>query len=201
MNALDIAAPTDALPLIDLNRDRREERLVVLRRSKRHAVALMAAAAFAGMALVPLTVKTVALRRELWRTEGQAKQNGAKLKSIDTANARLDGRISLWERLAQTQHSRRAWGATFPALAACLPQDVYLHEIQITNQDNDIEIEVQGAATTMADLRAFTDSLQRSPTFMHVHLDEATVDTSEAHSGLTFRLTGPIANGAAASTP
>ena len=201
MNAPDIAAPTDALPQIDLNRDRREERLLVLRRSRRHAAALLAVIAAAGAALVPLTVQAVAFRHELWKTEGEAKRNKAKLQSMDSANAQLDGRINLWERLAQTQQSRRAWGATFPALAACLPQDVYLHEIQIANQDNDIEIEVQGAARSMTGLRAFANSLQESPTFAHVHLDEATVDNTEAHSGLTFRLTGPIANGAAVSAP
>lgn len=201
MASPEIAIATAALPLIDLNRDRREERRLVRRRSRRYGAAILAAIAAAGALLVPLTLQTMALRRELRKSEGQAKGERVRLKFATGASMQLDGQIRLWELLGQTQQSRRACGATFPSLAACLPQNVSLHQVQISSQGKDVQIQLQGSAGTIAGLRAFINDLQASPMFARVHLDEAMADNAARRGGLSFRITGPITTGAALNAP
>jgi Tfp pilus assembly protein PilN len=185
------------LPLIDLNGDRREERRLILSRSRRHAAAIAALFVTACVVLVPLTLQAVTLRHELGKAEVQAQEARKRLQSMTDSSALMDSRIGLWERLRQTQQSRQAWGAAFPSLAACLPQDVFLDQVQITGKDSDIEIQLQGSAGTMTGLRAFTKALAASPTFSRVHLDDAELNHDLGRSSLTFRVTGPMTTGAA----
>lgn len=201
MTAPESVTETATLPLIDLNKDRREERRQVFRRSQRHGLALLALTIAAGAILVPLTLQVAALRRALRKTEGHAREERDRLRSVTAASTQLDGQIGLWERLKQTQLSRRVWGATFPSLAACLPEDVFLQQVQIGTQDNDAEIHLQGSARTMAGLRTFTTALEESPMFARIHLDDATTDTSAGHKSLSFHLTGPITTGATSAAP
>ena len=106
----------------------------------------------------------------------------------------LDAKISRWTQLAQSQQARLAWEAMLPSLAACLPNDVSLQQVAISQKDKGAQVQMQGTAQTMAGLRAFTATLARSSVFAHLHLDETTIGAD----GVNFQITGAL-SGAAAS--
>ena len=201
MTAPELVTEIAALPLIDLNGDRRDERRQVFRRSQRFGLAILATAVAAAAILVPLTLQAAALQGVLGTSEGHARQVRSRLKTLTAASAQLDTQISLWERLKQTQQSRRTWGSTLPSLAACLPPDVVLQRVRIAAEDSDVTLHLEGSAGSMTGLRAFTTALEASPVFAQVHLDDAAADGRAGHKGLSFRLTGPITAGTASGTP
>lgn len=195
------AAGAMLLPLVDLNRERREERRSVLRRSRRHLTAVLASVALAVTVPLPLTLQTLALHRECSKAQGQAAGVRKRLQSVTAASGELDAKISRWTRLVRSQQARQDWGATLPTLAACLPDDVSLLQVQISRKDRAAQIQLQGSAETMAGLRAFTAALARSPLFARVHLDE----TTAGRGGVTFQMAGPVSgaitDGAEPSAP
>ncbi len=189
------------VPLVDLNRERREERRGVLRRSRRHTAAIIAAIALAVTVPLPLTLQALTFRRECQKAERQALEVHQRLQSVTTAGGEMDAKISRWTRLIHSQQARHAWEVTLPTFAACLPDDVSLQQVQISEKGSSAQIQLQGSAETMAGLRAFTAALVRSSVFARLHLDETTVGSS----GVTFRMAGPLrgatASGAEPSAP
>ena len=185
-------SPSGATPLVDLNRERREERRGVLRRSRRHLAALLATVALGVMVPLPLTLQTLALRRECRKAESQAAGVRQRLQSVTASSGELDAKIIRWTRLVESQQARRAWGGTLPALATCLPNDVSLQQVDISVKDKGAQIQLQGSAGTMAGLRAFTAALARSSIFAHLHLNETTAGHVTGSEGVSFQMTGPL---------
>lgn len=188
------AAGEILLPLVDLNRERREERRGVLRRSRRHAAALLVTAMLAVTVSLPLTLQVFALRRACQKTGHQATDARLRLQSMTADSSALDAKIGRWTQLAQSQQARLAWKAMLPSLAACLPNDVSLQQVAISQKDKGAQVQMQGTAQTMAGLRAFTATLARSADFAHLHLDATTIGAD----GVNFQITGAL-SGAAAS--
>ncbi len=196
-------APTQAhtagetlLPLVDLNLERREERRSVLRRSRRHVAAIVAAFALAVTVPLPLTLQAFKLRHEYQNAERQAAGVRQRLQSVTTISGEMDAKISLWTRLAQSQQNRHAWEAALPSLAACLPVDVSVQQVEIAQKNKDTQVQLQGSAETMAGLRTFTTALTRSPLFANLRLNE----TTSVPSGVNFQMTGSLSGAAASGT-
>ncbi len=190
------AARVLLLPLVDLNRERHEERQGILRRSRRHAAVILVAIALAATVPLPLTLQALALRRECQESERQAAGVRQRLQSVTTTGGEMDAKISRWTRLLHSQQARHAWEVTLPAFADCLPDDVSLQEVQIFDKSGSVQIQLQGSAETVADLHIFTAALARSSVFARLHLDETTVGTG----GITFRMTGPLDGALAGAT-
>lgn len=189
------------LPLVDLNRERREERRGVHRRSRRHMAAILATITLAVTVPLPLTLQVLTLRRECQKDERQETEVRQRLQSATAAGGAMDAKISCWTRLVQSQQARHAWDVTLPALAACLPNDVSLQQIQISDKGKDMQVQLQGSAGTMAGLRTFTAALARSSVFPRLHLDETTAGPSKAGAnGVTFRMAGPLSGAIASRT-
>lgn len=169
----------------------------MLRRSRRHAAAMLASLSLIAAVPVPLTLQVFLLRRECDKTEREAVGQGQRLQAAMTAEDEMDAQINRWTRLAQSQQARRTWEAAFPSLAACLPDDVFLQEIQMSYKDGGAQVQMQGSAGTVAGLRSFTTALARSPAFARLHLDETTAGSG----GLTFQVAGPLSGGIAAGAP
>jgi len=182
------AAGAPLLPVIDLSRERREERRGVLRRSRRHTAAILAAIVLTVAVPLPLTLQALTLYRESRTTEHQVAGVQQRLKRVMADGGEVDAKISRWTRLVESQQARHAWGGTLPALAACLPDDVCLQQVQISCKGRGTQVQLQGTASTMTGLHAFTAALAHSSVFAHMHLDETTVSSS----GATFRIAGPL---------
>ncbi len=135
---------------------------------------------------LPLTLQAFTLRRECRKADSQATGVRLRLQSMTSATGEMDAKISLWTQLTQSQQARRAWEAMLPSLAACLPDDVSLQQVEISHKDNGSEVQMQGNARTMAALRTFTSALSRTVTFAHLHLDE----TTAGPNGISFQITG-----------
>lgn len=189
------------LPLVDLNWERREERRSVLQRSRRHTAAILATIALAVAVPLPLTLQALSLRREYQKAERQAAGVQQRLQSLTADSSKTDAKISRWTRLVQSQQARQSWEVTLPTLATCLPEDVSLQQVEISQKAKGTQIQLQGSAKTMSGLHAFTAALAHSSVFAHIHLDE----TTSGLGGLTFRmagaLSGPIASRAEQSAP
>lgn len=184
------------LPLVDLNLERREERRSVLRRSRRHVAAILAASALAVTVPLPLTLQAFKLRHEYQNAAREAVGARQRLQLVTTISGELDAKISLWTRLAQSQQNRHAWEAALPTLAACLPGDVSVQQVEIAQKNKDTQVQLQGSAETMAGLRTFTAALARSPLFANLRLNE----TTSVSSGVNFQMTGPLSGAAASGT-
>jgi len=195
------AAGEMLLPLVDLSRERREERRSVLRGSRRHMAGIMVIVALTITVPLPLTLQAFALRQECRKAARQAMGAQVRLQSMTTAGGELDAKISRWTQLTQSQQARRAWEAMLPSLAVCLPDDVSLQQVEISHKDKSAQVQLQGSAQTMAGLRTFTAALSRSSLFARLHLDETTTGAT----GVSFQITGPvsgvIASGAEPSAP
>ncbi len=195
------AAGEILLPLVDLNRERREERRGVLRCSRRYAASILLTAALAVTVPLPLTLHVFALHRECQKTEHQAKGRELRLQSLTADSGELDAKVGQWTQLAQSQQSRLAWAAMLPSLAACLPEDVSLQQVAISQKDKAAQVQMQGAAQTMAGLRAFTAALAHSSVFAHLHLDETTTGATGVSFQITGSLSGTTASRAEPSAP
>jgi Tfp pilus assembly protein PilN len=180
-------------PLVDLNRERREERRAVYRRSRRYSAGIMVTILIAATVPLPLTLQALTLRRECHKGERQETEVRQRLQSATAASGAMDAKIGRWTQLVQSQQARHEWDVTLPALAACLPDDVSLQQIQISEKGKGTQVQLQGSAGTMTGLHTFTAALARSSGFLRLHLDETTVGSSKAGSnGVTFRMAGPL---------
>lgn len=182
------AAGALLIPLVDLNRERREERRGTLRRSHRHMAAFLVTGALTVMVPLPLTLQALALRGECRKAERQAAGVRQRLQSVTTVSGAMDSKITRWQQLLHSQQARHAWEVTLPAFAACLPADVSLEQVQIFDKGDGAQIQLQGSAGTMGDLRTFTAALARSSVFAKLHLDETTVNSGS----VTFRIAGSL---------
>lgn len=195
------AAGEMLLPLVDLSRERREERRSVLRCSRRHAAGLILITALTLTVPLPLTLQALTLRRECQKAEHQAAGVQLRMQSMTSTSGEMDARIAQWTQLSQSQQARHAWEAMLPSLAVCLPDDVSLQQVEISHKDKSAQAQLLGSAQTMAGLRTFTAALSRSSIFAHLHLDETTTGANGVNFQITGPLNGAIASGAEPSAP
>jgi len=180
------------LPQIDLNEERRRERQGTFVRSRRSALAIGILLALSLVVLIPFTVQAIALRAQVQNTERQRIGLKNRLAALTDADSQLDTRISGWSQVVQSRQARQAWSDLLPSLAACLPGNVTLEQVQAADQGKSAEIELHGSAETMKGLHAFAVALSNSALFAHVRLNETTANSANGVHTVSFQMAGPV---------
>lgn len=180
------------LPQIDLNEERRQERRQTFTRSRRNGLALAAFVILAPAILLPWTMQATTLGAQLRATQRRTVGLKARLASLTAAGSEMDAQIRYGTQVLQSRHSRQTWSALLPALAGCLPGNVSLDQVQITDRGESADMQVHGTAKTLDGLHAFTQALSRSAFFARLRLEETTESRTQKSTVVSFQMAGPI---------
>lgn len=194
MSRIDTIAPAGpgVLPRVDLNWERREERTRILVRSRRWLGALATLLVLGPVFLVPLTTQAILLGTERAHFETQIADVQTRLGAVSSASDRVEAQLGLWTRFSESQDNRQAWEGMLPALAAALPSDASLSQVQISRGADGLRIAAQGSSETMGGVRSFLAALATSRNFARVRLTETTSDPAQGPRGVDFKLDGPV---------
>lgn len=187
-----VSGGAGVLPRVDLSGDRREERRSVRIRARRHGMILGALLILGVTLLAPLTLHVVALRRQLQKSQEQARDIASHLQVATAESERIDAQIASGSRFQQNQQARQAWSGLLPVLAGCLPDEVSVQQVSVVVHGKDAQIQMQMTAASMEGLHDFTVALGHSAPFSRVRLLQTTADHLLGSHGISFQMSGPV---------
>ena len=176
------------IPVIDLHKRRTKENTEVTRKRYREVIALGGVLGVGLVVCLPLTVMAFQQRGLLKTVQQQTAQVEKRVATVAQSSVEVDTGSAQWQKFTISRGRREGWAAFSLALASCVPNGLFLEQVQVDGTtDKKEKITVRGYCERGEIMQQMMTSLKKMPFFTSVSLIEANAYPELGSHGIQFK--------------
>lgn len=176
------------IPRIDIDSARRESQWQVYAGSRKLAAILAAILVFAGTVSTSLTIAFLHQRHELLDVLREKRTLEKRVSIMTATSTSLVDDQNAWRTQTERYAERHGWGDLVYSIAAAVPPNVYLDDVEVSGRTADSPIHLTGSGESVSDAREFAERLALSPVIADPVLTETSSDKTGASDRVMFTM-------------